>query len=29
MEKESRQIVDYLIKHVLIDCQKEIKQNDS
>jgi hypothetical protein len=22
-------VVDYLIKHVLIECQKEIKQNDS
>lgn len=29
LEKESKQVIDYLIKHVLIECQKEIKQNDS
>ena len=28
-EDEQRQIIDFIIKHVLVDCQKEIKHNDS
>ena len=28
-EKESKQIIAFLIKHILIDCQKEIRHNDS